>query len=66
MIYAQTRILEKVMHKIFWNFEIQTDHQIPARRLDQKSNLQFDDFYHRVKRKENEIIDKYLDFDREL
>ena len=27
-------ILENVMHKSLWDFEIQTDHLIPARRLD--------------------------------
>ena len=27
-------ILENETHKIFWNFEIQTDHIIPARRPD--------------------------------
>ena len=28
-------ILENKTHKILWDFEIQTDHAIPARRLDQ-------------------------------
>ena len=27
-------IQENEMHKFFWNFEIQTDHKIPARRPD--------------------------------
>ena len=36
MIYAQPGIppLENEIHRIRWNFEIQTDHLIPARRLD--------------------------------
>ena len=28
-------ILENEIHKILWDFEIQTDHQIPARQPDQ-------------------------------
>ena len=27
-------VLENEMHKILWNFGIQTDHQIPARKPD--------------------------------
>ena len=27
-------VLENETHKILWDFEIQTNHQIPARRLD--------------------------------
>ena len=27
-------VVENKTHKILWNFEIQTDHQIPARRPD--------------------------------
>ena len=39
-------VLEKVTHKLLWDFNIQTDHQIPARRPDliiinkKKANLQ--------------------------
>ena len=29
-------VLENQTHKLLWDFEIQTDHQISARRLDQK------------------------------
>ena len=33
MVYAQTRILhDNEMHKILWDFKMQTDHLIPARR----------------------------------
>ena len=35
MVYAQPRILlENEMHKILWDFGIQTDHLISARRTD--------------------------------
>ena len=30
-------ILENVMHKLLWDFEIQTDHLISARRPDKKT-----------------------------
>ena len=60
------------MHKILWDCEIQTDHPIPARRPDleviNKKNryCQLVNFAvpanHRVKIKESEKIDNYLDF----
>ena len=31
-------IQENEMHKVLWDFEIQTDHLIPARRLDWEIN----------------------------
>ena len=35
MIYAQTRtLLENEIHIVLWDFEIQTDYQILARRPD--------------------------------
>ena len=59
------------MHKILWDFEIKTDHLIPARRPDlvlinkKERTCQLVDFAvpanHWVKLKENEKIDKYLD-----
>ena len=64
------------MHIILWGFEIQTDHQISARRPDQvivnnkkiKENLP--NFAisaeGKVKLKENEKNDKYQDLPREL
>ena len=30
MVYAQTTLLENETHNILWDFEIQTDHFIPA------------------------------------
>ena len=63
------------MQKIFWDFEIQTDHLILARRPDlarinkKLKTCRLVDFAysadHRVKIKENEKRDKYLDLDRE-
>ena len=51
-------------HKILWDFEIQTDHLIPARRPELLQKREPAD--HRVKIKENEKRDKYLDLAREL
>ena len=58
-------------HKLQWNFNIQTDHLIPARRPDliiinkKKRTCKIVDFAvptdHRVKLKESEKKDKYLD-----
>ena len=69
-------VLENETHKILWDFEIKTDHLIPARRPDlvlinkKERTCQLVDFAvpadHRVKLKENEKIDKYLDLAREL
>ena len=69
-------VLENETHKILWDYEIQTDHLIPARRPDlvlinkKKRTCQLVDFAvpadHRVKLKESEKIDKYLDLAREL
>ena len=65
------------MHKLLWDFDIQTDHLFSARQPDliiinnnKKENFQIVDFTvladHRIKLKENEKIDKYLDLAREL
>ena len=69
-------VLENETHKILWDFEIKTDHLIPARRPDlvlinkKERTCQLVDFAvpadHRVKLKENEKMDKYLDLAREL
>ena len=69
-------VLENDTHKILWDFEIQTDHLIPARRPDlvlinkKKRMCHIVDFAvpadHRVKLKEIEKKDKYLDLTREL
>ena len=68
--------LENETHKIIWDFEVQTDHLIPARRPDlvlidkKRKTCHLVDFAvpadHRVKMKEREKIDKYLDLAREL
>ena len=65
-------VLKDETHKILWNFKKQTDHLIPARRLYlvlTNKNCYLVDFTaladHRVKIKESEKIDKYLDLARE-
>ena len=71
-------VLENASHKLLWDLKIQTDHLIPARRQDliiinkKKENLQckivdFADLAdHRIKLKECEKMDKYLNLAREL
>ena len=70
-------ILENETHKILWDFEIQTDHLISARRQDlvivnknKKRKSRIVDFSvpadHRVKLKESEKRDKYLDLVKEV
>ena len=71
-------VLENDTHKLLWNFNIQTDHLIPARRSDliitnkKKENLQncrlcsSGGAQHKIKQKESEKKDKYLDLAREL
>ncbi len=64
------------MHKLLWDFNIQTDHLIPASRPDliiinkNESTCRIVDFAvpadHRVKLKESEKRGKYLDLVREL
>ena len=74
-------VLENATHKLLWDFNIQTDHLIPARRPDliiinkqkkkkKKRTCKIVDFAvpadHRIKLKEYEKRDKYLDLAREL
>ena len=69
-------VLENDSHKLLWDFNIQTDHLIPARRPDliiinkKKRTCKIVDFAvpadHRIKQKESEKKDKYLDLAREL
>ena len=69
-------VLENDLHKLLWDFNIQTDHLIPARRPDliiinkKKRTYKIVDFAvpadHRIKQKECEKRDKYLDLAREL
>ena len=70
-------VLENDTHKLLWAFDIHTDHLISARRLDlvimnkkKKGTCKIVDFAipadHRIKLKECEKKDKYLDFAREL
>ena len=69
-------VLENDTHKLLWDFGVQTDHLISARRPDLilickiKRICKIVDFTvpasHRIKLKEYEKKDKYLDLDREL
>ena len=69
-------VLENDLHKLLWDFNIQMDHLIPARRPDliiinkRKRICKIDDFAvladHRINLKESEKKDKYLDLAREL
>ena len=69
-------VLENAMHKLLWDFNIQMDHLIQARRPDliiinkKKKICKIVDFAvpadHRINLKESEKKDKYLDLAREL
>ena len=69
-------VLENDTHKLLWDFDIQTDQLILARRPDfiiinkRKKICKIVDFAvpadHRIKLKECEKRDKYLDLAREL
>ena len=77
MVYAQPRSCPR-KYKLLWDFDIQTDHLISARRPDliiinkkkKKRILKIVDFAfpadHRIKLKECEKRDMYLDLAREL
>ena len=68
-------VLENDTQKLLWDFDIQTDHLISARRPDliiinkKKRTCKIVDFAvpadHRIKLKECEKKDKYLDLVRE-
>ena len=70
-------VLEKDTHKLLWDFDVQTDHLITPRRPDliiinknKKRICKIVDFAvpadHRIKLKECEKLDKYLDLARKL
>ena len=69
-------VLENNTHKLLWDFDIQTDHLISARRPGliiinkKKRTCKIVDFAapadHRIKLKECEKKDKYLNLAREL
>ena len=69
-------VLENDTHKLLWDFNIQTDHLIPAGRPDliiinkKKRVCKIVDFAvsadYRINLKESEKKDKYLDLAREL
>ena len=78
MVYAQlSTVLENDTHKLLWDFDIQTDHLISARRPDliviNKKKQKICKIVNfavpadlRIKLKECEKRDKYLDLAREL
>ena len=69
-------VLENNTHKLLWDFDIHTDHQISARRPDliimnkKKRTCKIVDFAvladHRIKLKECEKKDKYFDLARKM
>ena len=80
-VHNPAPVLENATHKLLWDFDIQTDHLISARRPDliiinqkkkkkEKKICKIDEFAlsadHRIKLKESEKRDKYLDLIREL
>ena len=75
-MHSPASVLENNTHKLLWDFDIHTDHLISARRPDliilnkKKRTRKIVDFAvpadHRIKLKECEKKDKYLDFAREL
>ena len=56
-------VLENDTHKLLWDFDIQMDHLVSARRLDLIIPPTTD---HRIKLKEYEKKDNYLDIAREV
>ena len=74
--HNQAPVLENNTHKLLWDFDIHTDHLVSARRPDliiinkKKRTCKIVDFAvpanHRIKLKECEKKDKYLDLAREL
>ena len=75
-MHNQAPVLENNTHKLPWDFDILTDHIISARKPDliiinkKKRTCKIVDFAvpadHRIKLKECEKKDKYLDLAREL
>ena len=63
-MHNPTVVLENETYKLLWDFDIQTDHQISARRPDLIIINKIVDFAvpanHRVKMKEAKKKDKYL------
>ena len=74
-MYNPESVLQNEMHKVLWDFEIQTYHQISVRQQDliiineKRENLKNCGLVpvdHRVKLKECEKRNKYIDLAREL
>ena len=76
-MHNRAPLLENYTHKLLWDFNIRTDHKISAKRPDliiikkkRKKICKIVDFAvpadHRIKLKECENRDKYIDLAREL
>ena len=76
-MHNPAHVQENDSHKLLWDFNIQSDHLIPARRPDliiinkkKKKICKIVDFAvpadHRINLKESDKKDKYLDLAREL
>ena len=75
-MHNPSSVLEKGTHKFLWDFDIHTDQLISASSQDliiitqKKSTCKIVDFSlpadHKIKLKECEKMDKYLDLTREL
>ena len=75
-MHNPAHVLENNTHKLLWDFDIQTDHLISSRRPDleiihkKKITCKIVDFAvpaeRRIKLKECEKKDKYLDLTREM
>ena len=73
-MHSPAPVLENVTHKLLWDFDIQTDHLISARKPDliiiNNKKREYAKFPvpadHRIKLKECEKKDKYLDLAKEL
>ena len=75
-MHKAAAVLENETHKLLWDFDIQTSHLISARRPDlnvinnNKRTCKIVNFAvpteYRIKLKESEKKDKYLDLAREL
>ena len=71
-MHNPTPVLENDTHKLLWDFDIHTDHQITARRPDliiitkKRELAKLSTLLSRIKVKECEKKDKYHDLAREL
>ena len=72
-MHNPTSVLENNTHKLLWDFDIQTDHLISARPYNSQQRMRackIMDFAvpadHRIKLKEREKMDRYLDLEKTM